>query len=94
MTDLTTIELFAVGLLHAGDLLTTADPENDTIAEITDDGLLGLGEHTYDSPRRAARAVGNEQTDGWDYWIVHDDKSPRSLRELAEMLPPDASTEQ
>jgi hypothetical protein len=86
ITDLTTIELFATGLLHAGDLLTTADPENDTIAEITEDGLISLDEHTYDSPRRAARAVGNEQTDGWDYWIVHDDQNPRSLKELAELL--------
>lgn len=38
ITDLTTIELFAAGLLKAGDLPTTADPEDDTIAEMLPPG--------------------------------------------------------
>ncbi|MDE0374570.1 MAG: DUF262 domain-containing protein [bacterium] len=78
-------ELVAAGLLMPGDFLIPADPErDDTIAEITDDALIALDEHVYDSPRRAARADGDERSDGWDYWVLLDDSDPlRTLRELA-----------
>lgn len=78
-------ELVAAGLLKPGDFLIPADPEReDTIAEITDDALIALDEHVYDSPRRAARADGDERSDGWDYWVLLDDSDPlRTLRDLA-----------
>ena len=81
-------ELVAAGVLKPGDLLIPADPErNDTIAEITDDALIALDEHVYDSPRRAARADGDERSDGWDYWVLLDNSDPaRTLRELAERM--------
>ena len=81
-------ELVAAGVLKPGDLLIPADPErNDTIAEITDDALIALDEHVYDSPRRAARADGDERSDGWDYWLLLDNSDPaRTLRELAESM--------
>ena len=34
--------------------------------------------------RRAARADGDEHSDGWDYWILNGD-SPKTMREIAEM---------
>ena len=79
-------ELVAAGVLKPGDLLIPADPErDDTIAEITDDALLALDEHVYDSPRRAARADGDERSDGWDYWVLLDNSDPpRTLRQLAD----------
>lgn len=77
-------ELLDAGLLNDGDLLIPSDPERDTIAEITEEALIALDEHTYDSPSRAARADGNENTDGWDYWLVVEDEPFRTLRQLAE----------
>lgn len=91
ITDLTTIELFSAGLLQAGDLLTPSDPERDIIAEINEDGLISVEEHAYESPRRAARAVGDEQSDGWEYWIVHDGDTSRSLGDLVALLPRELS---
>ena len=81
-------ELVAAGILKPGDMLIPADPERtNTIAEITDDALIALDEHVYDSPRRAARADGDERSDGWDYWMLWDDSDPlRTLRELADSL--------
>ena len=78
-------ELVAAGVIKPGDLLIPADPErNNTIAEITDDALIALDEHVYDSPRRAARADGDERSDGWDYWVLLDNSDPpRTLRQLA-----------
>jgi len=83
MVDVTLMDLVLAGLLKPGDLLIPADPEKTTIAEITDDGLISFNEHTYDTPRRAARADGDEQTDGWEYWLVEDGAAARSLRDLA-----------
>ena len=81
-------ELVAAGVLNPGDLLIPADPErDDTIAEITDDALIALDEQVYDSPRRAARADGDDRSDGWDYWILLDDSDPlRTLQELADSM--------
>lgn len=80
----TLADLMAVGLLKAGDLLIPVDPERSTIAEVTDDALITLNEHTYDTPRRAARADGDERADGWEYWVIEDGDTPRTLRDLAE----------
>ena len=81
-------DLVAAGVLKPGDMLIPADLERtNTIAEITDDALIALDEHVYDSPRRAARADGDERSDGWDYWVLWDDSDPlRTLRELADSL--------
>ena len=79
-------DLVSAGLLNAGDLIIPADPERDTIAEITDEALIALDDHTYDSPRRAARADGNEHSDGWEYWVLGELQPPRTLRQLAEEL--------
>jgi hypothetical protein len=80
----TLADLMAAGLLKAGDLLIPVDPERSTIAEVTDDALISLNEHTYDTPRRAARADGDERADGWEYWVIEDGDTPRTLRDLAE----------
>ena len=76
-------ELLAAGLLKSGDLLTPSDTEKTSVAEFTEEGLISLGEHAFDTPQRAARADGDENSDGWDYWIVEGDV-PQSLRQIAE----------
>lgn len=84
VVDVSLVDLLLAGLLRPGDLLRPADPERTTVAEVTEDGLISLNEHTYDTPKRAARADGDEQTDGWAYWVVEDGEVTRSLRALAE----------
>jgi hypothetical protein len=84
VVDVTLVDLMNAGLLKPGDLLIPMDPERTTIAEVTEDGLISVNEHTFDTPRRAARADGDEHSDGWEYWIVEDGEAPRSLRDLAD----------
>ena len=81
----TLLDLVTAGLIKPGDLLVPIDSERSTIAEVTDDGLISVGEHTYDTPGRAAKADGDEHTDGWDYWTISDGDMPTTLRTLAEM---------
>jgi hypothetical protein len=61
-------ELCSLGLLPAGTPVSPAEADRDTIGEITEDGLFQIGEHTYDSPTRAARDGGADTNDGWFYW--------------------------
>lgn len=82
--SVTLSDLQAAGLLESGDLLIPIDLESDTIAEVTDEALIALDEHTYDSPQRAARADGDEHSDGWDYWVLVEDEPQRTLRQLAD----------
>ena len=82
--SVTLSDLLAAGLLETGDLLIPVDPERETIAEVTDEALIALDEHTYDSPQRAAHADGAEYSDGWDYWMRVEDEPQRTLRQLAE----------
>lgn len=77
-------DLMDAGLIRAGELLIPADAERDTIAEITEDALIVLDEHTYDSPHRAARADGDEHSDGWAYWMLAEREPQRSLRSLVD----------
>lgn len=82
--DLQLMDLVNAGLLKAGDLLIKAlDSEETTDAEITEDGLISVDGETYDTPARAARADGDEQSDGWSYWALGDEDPPRTLRDLA-----------
>jgi hypothetical protein len=84
LLEVSLADLLQAGLLKAGDLLTPADAERESIAEITDEGLISLNEHSYDTPQRAARADGDEHSDGWEYWIIAHGDTPRTLRNLAE----------
>ena len=80
--DVTLLDLVTAGFIKPGDLLVPVDSERTTIAEVTDDGLIGFGEHTYDTPSRAAKADGDEHTDGWDYWAVDNGDDTTTLRHL------------
>ena len=76
-------DLVDAGLLRPGDILGPVDPERPTVAEITDDALLSFNDEEYDTPARAARADGDESSDGWEYWMLADGDPPRTLRDLA-----------
>ena len=81
--DLQLMDLVNADILKAGDLLRTLDSEESTDAEITEDGLISIAGETYDTPARAARADGDESSDGWEYWMLADGDPPRTLRDLA-----------
>ena len=77
-------DLIEADLLRPGALLGPSDPERTTIAEITEDGLMDIDDELYDTPARAARGDGDEQSDGWEYWVLADGDSPRTLSDLAK----------
>ena len=79
-------DLLDAGLLNPGELLVPVDPERDTIAEVTEEGVIVLDDRSYSSPHRAARADGDEHSDGWDYWMLAEREPPCSLRSLAESI--------
>lgn len=81
--DLQLMDLLNAGILNAGDLLKPLDSEETTDVEITEDGLISIAGETYDTPDRAARADGDESSDGWEYWMLADGDPPRTLRDLA-----------
>lgn len=70
--DLPTFEnLVTGGFLPAGTLLAPADAERDTLAEVTEDGYIQVGEHLCESPDRAAREDQADVESGWDYWVAY-----------------------
>lgn len=82
LQDVQLSELLDSGILRPGDLLGPYDPEGTTIAEVTEEGLLRIDDDLYDTPTRAARGDGDEQTDGWEYWVLADGDIPRTLGDL------------
>ena len=84
LQDLRLTDLMEAALIRPGDILAASDPESGSLAEVTEDALISLGDELYDTPARAAHADGDEQSDGWEYWVLADGASPRTLRDLAE----------
>jgi hypothetical protein len=74
-------ELVQAGMIPVGTYLTPADGEKDSIAEVTQDGMIMLNETEYRTPDLAAHADGADDADGWDYWSAAFDE-PVLLSEL------------
>lgn len=71
-TALPTLEnLVTDGILPAGTLLSPVDLDRDTVAEVTEDGYIQVGEHLCENPDRAAREDHADVESGWDYWLAH-----------------------
>lgn len=81
------LDLINANRLHPGDLIAPADPDSDVLAEVTEDGEIQLNDKTYATPSRAARAAGDDNLDGWDYWAIPTDDGYLTLRQLADGLP-------
>ena len=77
-------ELVARGVLSPGTKLTPVNPDRPTVAEITEDGEVRIGERTFETLNRAAREDGADIDDGWDYWLAHldGDEEPAPLSQL------------
>jgi hypothetical protein len=74
--------MVAAGILPAGTLLTPTNEERETVAEITEDGYIKVGEHLCETPGRAAQEDGADIDSGWDYWRAHLGGEPVLLSEL------------
>lgn len=86
--ELPTLEaLVTSGSLPAGTLLTPVDEDRKTIAEITEDGYIQIGNHLCENPDRAAHEDGADTDSGWDYWLAHlDDVEPVLLADLRQRV--------
>jgi len=75
--------LLTRGILPPGTLLTPVDSDRDTVAEITEDGYIQVGEHLCETVDRAAREDHADVDSGWDYWMAHlDEDAPVVLADL------------
>lgn len=87
-SGLPTLETLVVsGALPAGTLLTPVDPEGTgTVAEVTEDAFIQVGEHLCETVDRAAREDHADIGSGWHYWQAHLDtaEEPVLLAELRE----------
>ena len=90
IVDVTILDLLVAGLVRASDLVTPVQSDQDIVAEITEDGEILLDDKTYDSPDRAARAVGDETVDGWDFWALVTKEGLVPLRDLVGRLESDS----
>lgn len=86
--ELPTFEnLVITGILPPGTLLTPVDSDrSNTVAEVTEDGFIQVGEHLCETVDRAAREDHADAGSGWDYWQAHlgEHEEPVTLAELRE----------
>lgn len=63
--------LVTAGWLPSGTLLEPVDDTSKTIAEVTEDGYIKVGDHTCETVDIAAREDNADVESGWDYWRAH-----------------------
>ena len=79
-------KLVARGIIPVGTLLTPVDTDRATIAEVTADGYIQVGEHLCETVELAAKEDHADVESGWDYWQAHldDEDEPITLAALRE----------
>jgi hypothetical protein len=80
------LDLMNAGWLSPGDILTSTDGDREVLAEVNDDGELLVDDNFYDTPDRAARAVGDETIGGWEFWAVVTSAGSTKLSALRDQL--------
>lgn len=81
---LTLEELVLEGHLPSGVQVVGGDADRQFVGEITDEGILRVGTHAYDGPTQAARELGADVDDGWEFWAVQPDDGDEPIA-LAEV---------
>ena len=81
-------ELVGAGLLPPGTLLSPAEADTGTIAQITEEGKIEMNERQYSSPTAAARDDGADISDGWRYWVAHLDSAEVLIDDLRNLPTP------
>jgi len=69
-------------VLPPGTLLSPAEADTDTVAQITENGQIEMNERLYASPTAAARDDRADISDGWRYWVAHLDEGEVLLDDL------------
>lgn len=79
-------KLVGDGFVPVGTLLTPVDTDRTTIAEVTQDGYIQVGDHLCETVERAAKEDQADMDSGWDYWQAHFDSQdePVALAALRE----------
>ncbi len=62
------LDLIGAGLLQVGEIITGIYTEGEISAEISEDGEVLLNDKAYETLAQAAQVVGQDMSDGWDYW--------------------------
>lgn len=75
-------ELVSAGVLPPGSLLSPAEADTDTVAQVTENGQIEMNERLYASPTAAARDDRADISDGWRYWVAHLDEGEVLLEDL------------
>jgi len=78
------LDLIGAGYLQVGDVIETADTEDDVSAEIMEDGEILLNDKMYETPTHAAQALSEGIDDGWDFWTKSTPDGPVALSVLRE----------
>lgn len=74
-------QLVAAGFLAAGTVLSPRPGAwGDARAEVTDDGLLRIGDETFESPSGAAQRLRGGATNGWYFWRLPNGQTLRDVR--------------
>jgi hypothetical protein len=78
--------LVTSGILPVGTLLTPINPDRTTVAEVTEDGYIQVGDHLCETVDRAAKEDHADVDSGWDYWQAHLDgeNEPVTLADLRQ----------
>jgi hypothetical protein len=78
------LDLIEAGFLKVGEIIETADTEDDVSAVITEDGEILFKEKTFESPTHAAQELSEGIDDGWDFWTKSTTDGPVTLNALRE----------
>lgn len=73
--------LVAAGLIKPGTPLTTRGKWAGTTATVTDDGMITIGDKTFESPSAAGRYVRGGMTNGWMFWTLPDGRRLADVRD-------------
>lgn len=77
-------QLVTSGWLPPGTLLEPIDDSSNTVAEVTEDGYIKVGDHTCETVDIAAREANADVESGWEFWraLVEGADEPILLADL------------
>jgi len=75
-------DLISAGLLQAGQVLYPYNAKfSDATAVILQDGSIGIGDNTFETPSGAGKYIRKRATNGWGFWLL-DATKKISLRDI------------
>jgi len=75
-------DLISAGLLHSGQVLHPKQSKfNEITAVILQDGSIGVGENSFNTPSGAGAFIRKRATNGWTFWLL-DHISKQTLKDI------------